>query len=178
MNHGITSIGIRYYGKGLVAKKTYEAVYASCKFPAVGNGRQPEGCEAAIETVYNEVGPHDVYDIYDNCPSSAEFADAHNLTMRQLLSYARARLTPGLISDSLKLAALDASYGVNSDGGSPGGYEWSCDGMGAMRAFFKIPAVQQALHLDKPEKSRFGYDSSGPASVTHAIYIYIRCVWN
>ena len=47
-----------------------------------------------------------------------------------------------------------------------GGYVWSCDGMGKMQSFFSNPAVQQALHLDTPEKSSFGYDSSGPASIT------------
>lgn len=45
-----------YFGKGLVSKITYENVYSKCTFPTTG--KQPLGCDAAIEEVFSEVGPH------------------------------------------------------------------------------------------------------------------------
>jgi serine carboxypeptidase-like clade 1 len=131
-----------------VSKKTYEHVYSVCKFPKTGLL-----CEAALEQASLEVGPHNVYDIYDNCPQTEAWLRNTNQSMRALLKFARARMVPGA-----DLEALQATLG--------GGYEWSCDGMGAMERFFKRTDVQAALHLKRPGQSRFGYRQTGPASIT------------
>ena len=47
-----------------------------------------------------------------------------------------------------------------------GGYTWSCDTEPAMAKYFQRKDVQTALHLEAPLQCRFGYQSSGPASVT------------
>ena len=140
-----------YFGKGLIAKKTYEATYKTCKnFASSTPGLL---CDVAIEKAFLEVGPHNVYDIYDNCPATSEWMAATNQSMRVLLKYARARMVPGA-----DLEELQATLG--------GGYDWSCDGMGSMESFFKRSDVQTALHLQKPGKSSFGYQQAGPASIT------------
>ena len=80
-----------YFGKGLIAKKTYEAVYKDCKFPSTAGIK----CNVAIDAAFHEVGPHNVYDIYDNCPGGNLFMKDNNFTMRQVLQHARAALSPG-----------------------------------------------------------------------------------
>ena len=50
-----------YFGKGLVSKKLYEQVYAACEFPRIS-----AKCELLLERASVEMGPHNVYNIYDN----------------------------------------------------------------------------------------------------------------
>jgi len=139
-----------YYGKGLVSKPLYEKAYQVCKFP-----KQGVLCEAVLEQASRQVGPHNVYDIYDNCPQTGEFLKRTGMTMRAL-------------TKKLRLAMSSNNY-TNVRGellGLSGGYDWSCGGMDAMGTFFRRSDVQQALHLGKVQPSRFDYRSSGPASVT------------
>ena len=57
-----------YYGKGLVSKELYEKTYATCKFPSTNNENMTADCEDLVKKVHEAVGPHNVYNIYDNCP--------------------------------------------------------------------------------------------------------------
>jgi hypothetical protein len=143
-----------YFGKGLVSKRTYNLAYSSCKFPKT-NGL---ACQAVLADAFNEVGPHNVYDIYDNCPQTAEWLKRSGKSMRWLINNLRSKMgsrhtnsSAGLHDDLIELG---------------GGYDWQCGGMSAMANFFQREDVQKALNLGKPSLSRFDYDSSGPASVT------------
>ena len=71
-----------YYGKGLMAKKEYGLVYAACSFPLTG--RPTIKCDAALEKASAEVGPHNVYDIYDNCPTTEAWLAKSGKSMRWL----------------------------------------------------------------------------------------------
>jgi len=143
-----------YFGKGLVSKRTYKLAYSSCNFPKT-NGL---ACQAVLADAFNEVGPHNVYDIYDNCPQTAEWLKRTGKSMRWLINNLRSKMGS---------RHTNASVGLHDDlielGG---GYDWQCGGMPAMANFFEREDVQKALHLGRPSLSRFDYDSSGPASVT------------
>ena len=79
-----------YFGKGLVSKTLYQQVNKVCDFPKVG-----PVCDALIDEVYHEVGPHNVYDIYDNCPATAQWLESSGKTMRWLINYLRDNMNNG-----------------------------------------------------------------------------------
>jgi len=139
-----------YFGKGLASKAIYEEVYNTCKFPDMSSS-----CRNVCEKLFNEVGPHNVYNIYDNCPQTAEFLKQSNKTMSWLLHHLQDLLNQGKtsaqVSETLK---------------SHGGYDWSCGAMSAMVTFLKRSDIQKALHISNPGESDLDYSASGPASVT------------
>jgi len=140
-----------FFGKGLVSKPTYNAVYNACDFPNLS-----AKCDAQIAIVFAEVGPHNVYNIYDNCPDFAEWLKRSGKTMYWLHKYLRKQMNQGVINSETH----------NNLKAMGGGYDWSCGAMDAMPVYFKRSDVQKALHLGKPERSRMVYISSGPASIT------------
>eukprot|EP00041_Stephanoeca_diplocostata_P019528 m.422526 g.422526 ORF g.422526 m.422526 type:complete len:489 (-) comp21329_c0_seq1:490-1956(-) len=142
-----------YFGKGLVSKITYEKVYKECTFPLTG--RPTAACDLALETASQEVGPHNVYDIYDNCPQTEKWLQQSGKSMRWLKNYLRARMNTGNAAD------IDRELGLLG-----GGYKWNCGGLDDLSNFLSRTDVRQALHLDAPNPSRFDYSSSGPASIT------------
>ena len=128
----------------------------TCKFPKVGLE-----CEALLEKQSLEVGPHNVYNIYDNCPRTSEYLKQHNSTMRQLLLALRSRFNTQ-DNDEVMLTSelpLDEHH-------PDGGYTWSCGGMDAVDKYLTRDDVMEALHLEKPGSSSFSYTTSGPASIT------------
>jgi len=147
------------WGKGLASKKTYKKIYAACGYIyAPYNKEMVSGnaCLAARAELYHEVGPYNIYDIYDNCPATGEYLERTGKDMMWLTEQARASLAPGA-HEELK------------DGLLGGGYSWACGGSyppGKVAAFFERKDVQEALHLGTPGQSGFGYKSSGPASIT------------
>jgi hypothetical protein len=154
-----------YFGKGLVSKPLYEEVYKTCEFPKVSLA-----CDALLEKASAQVGPHNVYDIYDNCPSTREWLKRTNKTMRYLISELRSAMnTPPQENDddAITTTPRKSMVQVRSElRALAGGYDWSCDGLDAMGDFFRRSDVQTAMHLGKPGRSRFEYRSSGPASIT------------
>ena len=181
-----------YFGKGLMAKKLYQAIYAACGYshdgsrPANVEAVDLKSCEKLQEQAHEEVGPHNVYNIYDNCPRGEAMKTAlkeSGKSMRWLLKEMRELLTPGSMP-SAELAAIQAhaqrlegehprklttavdAKGASSSVGFTGGYDWSCGGMSAASSWLTTDSVKKALHLGEPGASRFGYSSSGPASVT------------
>merc|ERR1712232_2967 len=143
-----------YYGKGLISKKTYEDVYSKCGWTAEGQTRGPSCILAQIKAT-REVGPFNIYDIYDNCPNTEEWLRRTGKSMHWLKAYLRSKL-------SSHTSMVDQR---NELLGMSGGYEWGCGQMGAMEAYFKRADVQKAMHLERPGKSTFSYDTSGPASI-------------
>ena len=139
-------------------------------------------CDALLEKASSEVGPHNVYNLYDNCPGfDAALADALERTgksMRWLKKALRAQMLPGaapnpeldelqtLVSAGHRPAAATATVDARGEVGFTGGYVWSCGGMGATSKWITSDETRAALHLKTPGRSRFGYSTSGPASVT------------
>lgn len=61
--------------QGLMSKKLYTQIYAACGFsndktatPAARSQEEEASCRRLLEAASDEVGPHNVYNIYDNCP--------------------------------------------------------------------------------------------------------------
>jgi len=138
-----------YFGKGLVSKKLYDKVYAACDFPTISRA-----CSNLLDQVSTEVGPHNVYNIYDNCPNHEQILQREGKNMRWLKTQLREQLTPGT-------AAVGAGEGAKT-----GGFDWSCGGMDATEDWITTAEVRKALHLPSTSGSSFRYHSSGPASVT------------
>jgi len=145
------------WGKGLISKRQYKAAYAACGFGS--DDRTEEGsqeCQDSLGEVQAEVGPYNVYNVYDNCPKPSEYLQSSGRDMHWLTKQARQALVPG---EHMHEGLL----------GSSGGYPWACGGTyppGKVAAFFERQDVQEALHLGKPGLSNFDYNISGPASVT------------
>lgn len=136
-----------YYGKGLMSKALYAQTYDVCGFPT---NKTTVKCEAALMKMHTEVGPHNVYDIYDNCPRTVEYLNKTGRSMRWLLQHAREQLVPQ--SDG---------FGATAQGG----YDWSCGDTyppGAISPWFSNTTVQKALNLNKPGQSGFSYSGGDP----------------
>lgn len=140
-----------YYGKGLVAKKLRDQIYTACGW----NGASPtQQCQTLMRQMDQEVGPHNIYNIYDNCPRG--YYD-------QLLSSGKSM---GWLRRALR-DAMPNSLTDERPGLLGGGYDWDCTG-GAQGAAMWIQQdeVRSALHLGNYHMSAFRYDRSGPASIT------------
>ena len=150
-----------YYGKGLSSDAHQKLIEAECKWPPLGTGASTGKvslkCEALLEKQHQMVGPHNVYDIYDNCPQGDAYLKQNGLTMRQLLKYKR-----DLFNNDVKLSTAESSEHHRR----LGGYDWACGGMDDTSKWITTPAVMKALHVSNPGASKFEYQRSGPASVT------------
>lgn len=154
-----------FFGKGLFSPKLKKQIDGTCKFPThykEGHGggspfecdagsELPQACQALLTKMRAEVGPHNVYDIYDNCDNTAEFLNR----IGQDTSWLTTFLRKGMHNSS---ATHQALIDMN------GGYRWDCGGnvSGWMRS------AEKDLHLAgiTPGVSGFDYTCSGPASIT------------
>eukprot|EP00041_Stephanoeca_diplocostata_P032674 m.1054590 g.1054590 ORF g.1054590 m.1054590 type:complete len:491 (+) comp24190_c0_seq8:136-1608(+) len=136
-----------FYGKGLSSKKLYKKIYEQCKFPQIDTA-----CEALLNEQYKQVGPHNIYNIYDNCPQTQKFLARTGMTMLELTRLLRSQLSTDYNSSAPSLLQ--------------GGYDWSCGGEDAARTYLGDANNQRALHLHNQGASAFSYKRSGPASVT------------
>ena len=154
-----------YFGKGLVSKKLYEAAYAACYDSPKANGE----CETLIRQAFDSIGPHNVYFLYDTCSLDdlSAWLKSVGKTYRWLLTALRTEMsTNGMVSPLREL--LDAQPSGTSNlryPGADGGFIYGCGGEKAIRSWLHSPPVQKALHL-RDSGSAFGYDRSGPASIT------------
>ena len=131
------------------------------------------------------VGPHNVYNVYDNCPNLdgdsgkrplREWFEATGKSPRWLRRFLVDNMQNPSAYAELEAMAAAATAGVenvevDSVGDVPasgGGYEWTCGQFDALPTYFRRADVRAALHLpnEKENGSVFDYDSSGPASVT------------
>lgn len=153
-----------YYGKGLISKKLYENVYSVCPFPKT----ESQACTTALGEASDSVGPHNIYNIYDNCPNTAELLERTGQSMWWLKKKMRAQLDNGVNRTSSSVADShrhmqhylgDEQVEVNG-----GGYEWGCDGIHALGSWMEVADVQKALHIQQPFAGNFNYKTSGPAS--------------
>merc|ERR1711966_151619 len=101
-----------YYGKGLMSKKMYEHVQKSCNWPHFS-----VACEAAQQQAMAEVGPHNIYFIYDTCPLGAleEWHKRSGKSVRWVQRYHRDAMKRGLSRHEIQ-AELTALGGGTSYG--------------------------------------------------------------
>jgi len=138
-----------FHNKGLISNKLRDQVYKSCGWNE--NGVEGAGCLLDIEKVDKAVGPHNVYNVYDNCPEAVQWTKASGKTTGWLRRFLRNNMhRPEAVQEAIELG---------------GGYRWACGGEDAIGNLFEREDVQTALHLGKPPSVRFSYRSSGPASV-------------
>ena len=105
-------------------------------------------------TLMAQVGPHNIYDVYDNCPALDAWLAHTRKSHGWLRRYLRRHL-----HDPDALRHLDAM--------APAGYTWNCGQFRALPRYLLRPDVRKALHMPSHGGgSGFGYDSHGPASVT------------
>jgi len=133
---------------------------STCKFPTdylppqEGSCQKQvsQDCQSLLSQMREEVGPHNIYFIYDNCPNTQDFLRRTGKDMAWLTSMLR----KGMHDNSTRqtLTAMN------------GGFEWDC--AGDVGAFLEDPAVRKALHLENASisASSFDYNTSGPASIT------------
>jgi len=163
-----------YHGKGLISNKLYAQIQKTCAFPKVGLE-----CELLLAKMDKQVGPHNVYNIYDNCPHLDAAAGKRSVRDWQVdtgksTRWLRRHLAANMANpavyeelDAMGRTAVEASGG-EANPPSGGGYDWTCGQFDAIPPYFKRKDVRAALHLpdEKLTGSRFAYHSSGPASIT------------
>jgi len=150
-----------FFGKGLFSPKLKKQIDETCQFPTQyvpsrGDSCVSElssACRELLSKMRTEVGPHNVYNIYDNCPQTQRFLNHIGKDMSWLTAFLR----NGIHNSS-------ASFQTLTD--MNGGYQWDCGG--DIGSFIRSDAVKKALHLDgiQPGASSFDYSTSGPASIT------------
>lgn len=154
-----------YFGKGLYSPRLKAKIDKTCKFPTKyitgdddpagvpGRSSLSQACRALLKEMDRQVGPHNVYDIYDNCPQTQQMLERIGRTASWLRSYLRRNMA-NLGKAHAELTKLN------------GGYKWDC--FGDPDKYLVRADVRKALHLDRvqPSASSFDYDSAGPASIT------------
>ena len=157
-----------YHGKGLISTKLYNNIQKTCGFPRVS-----VECDLLLAKMDKQVGPHNVYNIYDNCPgldakSGKQSVRAWHQHTGKSVRWLRRYLAANMANPSVydELDAMGRAGLTNPPSG--GGYDWTCGQFDALPAYFKRTDVRMALHLpdDKITGSSFSYHSSGPASIT------------
>eukprot|EP00948_MAST-09A_sp_MAST-9A-sp1_P004243 g4243.t1 len=148
-----------YHGKGLLSTKLQKKILKTCKFPDLpvdsGKAHVPSSaCEEQLSAMDKAVGPHDVYNVYNNCPNVAKFYEVSGHSARTLKQF--------LHENMHRLG--DAYEELHASGG---GYDWTCGQFTALPAYFNRSDVRRVLHMPQESlTSRFGYNSTGPASLT------------
>ena len=137
-----------YFGKGLVSRKLHNSIMSKCKFDS---GRKGVECEALLEKMDKEVGPHNVYNVYDNCPGYGPHGDeedsaegtTHSLKrwmehsgksmrwLRRFLQKPENMANPGVAHAQLKAMG--------------GGYDWTCGQVRTCCAVCSVCYVQCAV---------------------------------
>ena len=147
-----------FFGKGLLSRKTRDSIYKTCGYEAGSNADSDSlRCRAAVAKMDTEVGPHNVYNVYDNCELTTDFLQRTGKTATWLRSYLR---------DAMNTHGTDLASTHAELKDMNGGFDWACGGMAAIVKYFKRDDVLKALHLPQPNLSKFKYKTSGPASVT------------
>jgi len=147
-----------YHGKGLISTALYSQIQATCAFQPLPfdsptSHRPSLACERLLHQADGQVGPHNVYNVYDNCEGATQFYLRSGFTPRTLARFVHANW-----HNASAMASLAA-------GG--GGYDWTCGTFDALPAYFARPEVRAALNLPANSlTSTLQYDSSGPASIT------------
>jgi hypothetical protein len=147
-----------YYGKGLISNKLYSTILNTCKFPSPGS--KEKVCEQILKEMDTAVGPHNVYNVYDNCPDGSE--EAKRMKQWYKLSGKSSRwVIQYLHGNSHRI--VEAHQELKALGG---GFDYTCGQFEALPAYLGRKDVRKVLHLPVTSlSSNFNYNSSGPASI-------------
>jgi len=155
-----------FFGNGMYSPKLHTEIYQACDFPTTYTGCSnpdadwPAGhsvlsprCKTLLSEMRRQVGPFNVYFMYDNCPQTKAFLERAGKDMSWLTTCLRRGIHD-------PQATNDALVKMN------GGYQWNCGGNTS--GWITREDVRTALHLDSstPGASSFDYTLSGPASIT------------
>lgn len=142
-----------FFGKGLFSPTLYKTIMNACQFPSTTT--PSEECRSAMAEMARQVGPYNVYNIYDNCPATADFLLQTGKDMSWLVAELRAGLGDP-VGTHRKLMDLG------------GGYPYACHSIAGISDWLVRADVRRALHLDsvEPGASSFGYEPFDPLSVT------------
>lgn len=153
-----------FFGRGLYSPKLKEQIDETCTFPTDYSDKTPSGdpfgcqkeiedeaCASLLKEMRRQVGPHNVYFIYDNCPNTDNFLRSTGKDMNWLT----ATLRSSIHNASATRKALQKMNG---------GFPWDC--LGGADDYIARPDVHKALHLGDAVGSEFDYTCSGPASIT------------
>eukprot|EP01065_Artemidia_motanka_P001370 TRINITY_DN10621_c0_g4_i2.p2 TRINITY_DN10621_c0_g4~~TRINITY_DN10621_c0_g4_i2.p2 ORF type:complete len:478 (+),score=125.62 TRINITY_DN10621_c0_g4_i2:1124-2557(+) len=139
-----------FYRKGMLSQKLRDRTYCDCGWSECTGSKAD--CDRSLDRVDAAIGPHNVYNVYDNCDETEKWVAASGRTSGWLRRWLRANIH-----------LPDATHRARAFGG---GYDWACGSLGSVRAFFEDADVQRAMHLKPPFRSNFTYNQSGPASRT------------
>jgi len=129
----------------------YKQIKAACGYGR--NWTVDASCRTLFSEMDDEIGPHNSYNIYDNCPATQEFLERVDKDMKWLLGELRA----GMHRPHQTRAKLTKMNG---------GFKWDC--LGDVGGWIQREDVKEALHLDGVQAgaSQLSYSRSGPASIT------------
>lgn len=152
-----------YYGNGLFSAKLHAQIQQACAFPDLPfDSADPfvasDQCSALLDKMDEAVGPHDPFDMFDNCPSEGDAAQMR--LWHQYSGKSTRWLNRYLDANRFNPQAGDMLAAMG------GGYNWTCGQFSALPSYLARQDVRRALHL--PEQSRtsnFAYNTSGPASI-------------
>jgi len=148
-----------YYGKGLISKKLYQDTQRVCAFanlpfttPQPPEPASDSPCGNMLTAVDTAVGPHNYYNVYDNCHELSLWLAHSGRSHQWLQRHIRKNLwNPELGTD------------LNEMGG---GYDWSCGQFQKLPAYLGRADVRRALHMPEQAGSVFDYANTGPGSRT------------
>jgi len=142
-----------YHGKATFSSKLYKQIKSACDYNGGKNFSASSSCQTLLRQMSDEIGPHNSYNLYDNCPATEEFLQRTGKDMPWLLNELRENIhRPNHIHS--KLTKMN------------GGFQWDC--LGHVGSWIQRPDVKNALHLDgiQARASQLSYSRSGPASIT------------
>ena len=158
-----------FHGKGLISSKLYKKIQSTCAFsesevPFDSSTPAPDPspeCSTLLDLMEDQVGPYNIYNVYDNCPN--EDAAASFAAWREK-SGKSARWVRRHLLSNIHRPIHEVKQELSDLGG---GYDWTCGQFDAIPDWFSQKEVRSALHLPETSlTSQFDYDLSGPASVT------------
>merc|ERR1712107_841549 len=126
-------------------------IYKSCEFPDTSSDSRQD----KLTEMRRQVGPHNVYDIYDNCPETESFLERTGKDMNWLVRELRLCMSDP-VGTHQKLVNMS------------GGYPYACKSIGGISQWLVRPDVRKALNLDsvEPGASGFDYEPFNPLSIT------------
>merc|ERR1712166_299798 len=153
-----------FFGRGLFSPKLKQQIDETCKFPTTYTDATPSGnpfgcendevgdaCDALLYEMRRQVGPHNTYFIYDNCPHTEEFLKRSGKDM-------------GWLTKTLRSSIHNTSATRQALQDMNGGFPWDC--LSSPTQYLTRSGVRKALHLGDVVGSSFAYTCSGPASIT------------
>lgn len=145
-----------FFGKALFSPKLHSEIYKACNFHAVSEGNAVSSfCQAQLSKMHAEVGPFNIYDIYDNCPQTQDFLEETGKDMGWLVKELRKGIADP-VGTHIKLMEIG------------GGYLYTCRSLHGISEWLVRSDVRKALNLEdvQPGASGFDYSPFNPLSKT------------